>query len=82
MQITSLYSGHLKFHFVVESMEDPAYHAINRLLADYEVYIVLLTLCYMAIALQLKFMPLIVHGTQLCEKVMLLHHNYMVRKYC
>ncbi|XP_057494039.1 uncharacterized protein LOC130779416 isoform X2 [Actinidia eriantha] len=35
-QITSLYGGPLEFHFVVESTEDPAYHAINRLLADYE----------------------------------------------
>ncbi|GFY80846.1 nucleotide-diphospho-sugar transferases superfamily protein [Actinidia rufa] len=36
-QITSLYGGPLEFHFVVESTEDPAYHAINRLLADYEI---------------------------------------------
>ncbi|XP_028054084.1 uncharacterized protein LOC114258320 isoform X2 [Camellia sinensis] len=34
-QITSLYGGPLEFIFVVESTEDPAYHAVNRLLADY-----------------------------------------------
>lgn len=39
MQITSLYGGPLEFHFVVESMDDPAYHALNRLLADFKVYI-------------------------------------------
>ncbi|KAI7987462.1 hypothetical protein LOK49_LG13G00673 [Camellia lanceoleosa] len=33
--ITSLYGGPLEFIFVVESTEDPAYHAVNRLLADY-----------------------------------------------
>ena len=41
MQITSLYGGPLEFIFVVESTEDPAYHAVNRLLADYRVCIVL-----------------------------------------
>ncbi|PSS15566.1 Ceramide glucosyltransferase-A like [Actinidia chinensis var. chinensis] len=35
-QITSLYGGPLEFLFVVESTEDPAYHAVNRLLADYK----------------------------------------------
>ncbi|KAG5559272.1 hypothetical protein RHGRI_008983 [Rhododendron griersonianum] len=35
-QITSLYGGPLEFHFVVESMDDPAYHALNRLLADFK----------------------------------------------
>lgn len=39
MQITSLYGGPLEFHFVVESTDDPAYHALNRLLADFKVYI-------------------------------------------
>ncbi|GFS41260.1 nucleotide-diphospho-sugar transferases superfamily protein [Actinidia rufa] len=37
MQITSLYGGPLEFLFVVESTEDPAYHAVNRLLADYKI---------------------------------------------
>ncbi|XP_052183796.1 uncharacterized protein LOC127795877 isoform X3 [Diospyros lotus] len=35
-QITSLYGGPLEFLFVVESTEDPAYHAVNRLLAEYK----------------------------------------------
>ncbi|XP_058206692.1 uncharacterized protein LOC131320119 [Rhododendron vialii] len=35
-QITSLYGGPLEFHFVVESTDDPAYHALNRLLADFK----------------------------------------------
>lgn len=39
MQITSLYGGPLEFLFVVESTEDPAYHPVSRLLADYKVQI-------------------------------------------
>ncbi|XP_028781099.1 uncharacterized protein LOC114737345 [Neltuma alba] len=35
-QITSLYGGSLEFLFVVESTEDPAYHAISLLLSEYE----------------------------------------------
>ncbi|GMP59651.1 hypothetical protein CsSME_00022858 [Camellia sinensis var. sinensis] len=35
-QITSLYGGPLEYLFVVESTEDPAYHAIHRLLADFK----------------------------------------------
>ncbi|EXB59758.1 hypothetical protein L484_010869 [Morus notabilis] len=35
-QITSLYGGPLEFLFVVESTEDPAYHAVSRLLSDYK----------------------------------------------
>jgi len=35
-QITSLYGGPLEFYFVVESTDDPAYHALNRLLADFK----------------------------------------------
>ncbi|CAI9100441.1 OLC1v1037553C4 [Oldenlandia corymbosa var. corymbosa] len=35
-QITSLYGGPLEFLFVVDSIEDPAYHAVSRLLAEYE----------------------------------------------
>ncbi|KAH7853502.1 hypothetical protein Vadar_003277 [Vaccinium darrowii] len=35
-QITSLYGGPLEFHFVVESTDDPAYHALSRLLADFK----------------------------------------------
>ncbi|KAJ8768802.1 hypothetical protein K2173_023706 [Erythroxylum novogranatense] len=35
-QITSLYGGPLEFLFVVESEEDPAYHAVSRLLADFK----------------------------------------------
>ncbi|XP_052200408.1 uncharacterized protein LOC127806880 [Diospyros lotus] len=35
-QITSLYGGPLEFLFVVESTEDPAYHAVNSVLADYK----------------------------------------------
>lgn len=37
MQITSLYGGPLEFVFVVESTEDPAYHAVSRLLKDFKV---------------------------------------------
>ncbi|CAN1293353.1 hypothetical protein LINPERPRIM_LOCUS21990 [Linum perenne] len=36
-QITSLYGGPLEFLFVVESTEDPAYHAVCRLLSDFKV---------------------------------------------
>ncbi|CAN1762116.1 hypothetical protein LINPERHAP1_LOCUS8214 [Linum perenne] len=35
-QITSLYGGPLEFLFVVESTEDPAYHAVCRLLSDFK----------------------------------------------
>ncbi|KAI4347059.1 hypothetical protein L6164_007908 [Bauhinia variegata] len=35
-QITSLYGGPLEFLFVVESTEDPAYHAVSRLISEYE----------------------------------------------
>uniref|UniRef100_A0A5B7ABC0 ceramide glucosyltransferase n=1 Tax=Davidia involucrata TaxID=16924 RepID=A0A5B7ABC0_DAVIN len=35
-QITSLYGGPLEFLFVVESTEDPAYHAVTRLLSDFK----------------------------------------------
>ncbi|EXB51958.1 hypothetical protein L484_019735 [Morus notabilis] len=34
--ITSLYEGPLEFLFVVESTEDPAYHAVSRFLSDYK----------------------------------------------
>nr|DAD44585.1 TPA_asm: hypothetical protein HUJ06_002815 [Nelumbo nucifera] len=34
-QITSLYGGSLEFLFVVESTEDPAYHAVSRLISDF-----------------------------------------------
>lgn len=39
MQITSLYGGPVEFLFVVESKEDPAYHAVSRLLSDFKVCI-------------------------------------------
>ncbi|KAJ1703683.1 hypothetical protein LUZ63_003462 [Rhynchospora breviuscula] len=35
-QITSLYGGPLEFLFVVESTEDPAYHAISKLISDFQ----------------------------------------------
>uniref|UniRef100_A0A0E0CBT5 ceramide glucosyltransferase n=1 Tax=Oryza meridionalis TaxID=40149 RepID=A0A0E0CBT5_9ORYZ len=35
-QITSLYGGALEFLFVVESKDDPAYHAVSRLIAEYK----------------------------------------------
>ncbi|OEL33636.1 hypothetical protein BAE44_0005344 [Dichanthelium oligosanthes] len=35
-QITSLYGGPLEFLFVVESKDDPAYHAVYRLIAEYK----------------------------------------------
>ncbi|XP_022882486.1 uncharacterized protein LOC111399416 isoform X1 [Olea europaea var. sylvestris] len=35
-QITSLYGGPLEFLFMVDTTEDPAYHAVSRLLADYK----------------------------------------------
>ncbi|EYU30706.1 hypothetical protein MIMGU_mgv1a004497mg [Erythranthe guttata] len=35
-QITSLYGGPLEYLFVVESTEDPAYHAVKRLLSDFK----------------------------------------------
>lgn len=37
MQITSLYGGPIEFLFMVDSKEDPAYHAVSRLLAEYKV---------------------------------------------
>lgn len=37
LQITSLYGGPLEFLFMVESVEDPAYHAVSQLLKDYQV---------------------------------------------
>ncbi|KAL4390773.1 hypothetical protein AHAS_Ahas03G0178600 [Arachis hypogaea] len=38
-QITSLYGGPLEFLFVVESTEDPAYHAVSRLILEFEDYV-------------------------------------------
>ncbi|KAL7597921.1 hypothetical protein Lser_V15G25662 [Lactuca serriola] len=35
-QITSLYGGPLEFLFIVDSTEDPAYHALSNLLIDHE----------------------------------------------
>ncbi|XP_027919968.1 uncharacterized protein LOC114178328 [Vigna unguiculata] len=35
-QITSLYGGPIEFLFVVESTEDPAYHAVSRLIAEFQ----------------------------------------------
>ncbi|KAJ9688314.1 hypothetical protein PVL29_014154 [Vitis rotundifolia] len=35
-QVTSLYGGPLEFLFVVESTEDPAYHAITQLKSDFK----------------------------------------------
>jgi len=35
-QVTSLYGGPLEFLFVVESTEDPAYHAVSRLIYDFK----------------------------------------------
>ncbi|KAJ4890949.1 Nucleotide-diphospho-sugar transferases superfamily protein [Raphanus sativus] len=35
-QITSLYGGPLEFLFVLESTEDPAYHAVSRLLSMHQ----------------------------------------------
>ncbi|XP_072992451.1 uncharacterized protein [Typha latifolia] len=35
-QITSLYGGPLEFLFVVESTNDPAYHAVSRLITDFK----------------------------------------------
>ncbi|KAG2323562.1 hypothetical protein Bca4012_059040 [Brassica carinata] len=35
-QITSLYGGPLEFLFVLESTEDPAYHAVSRLLSTHQ----------------------------------------------
>ncbi|XP_057967370.1 uncharacterized protein LOC131157328 [Malania oleifera] len=35
-QITSLYGGPLEFLFVVESKEDPAYHAISLLISEFK----------------------------------------------
>jgi len=37
LQITSLYGGPVEYLFIVESTEDPAYHAILRLLKDFQV---------------------------------------------
>ncbi|KAG5382564.1 hypothetical protein IGI04_034034 [Brassica rapa subsp. trilocularis] len=36
-QITSLYGGPLEFLFVLESTQDPAYHAVSRLLSTYQI---------------------------------------------
>ncbi|CAK8533929.1 unnamed protein product [Lathyrus sativus] len=35
-QFTSLYGGPLEFILVVESTEDPAYHAVSRLISEFE----------------------------------------------
>uniref|UniRef100_A0A7C9E8C4 ceramide glucosyltransferase n=1 Tax=Opuntia streptacantha TaxID=393608 RepID=A0A7C9E8C4_OPUST len=35
-QITSLYGGPIEFLFVVESTEDPAYHAVSSLIKDFQ----------------------------------------------
>ncbi|XP_042492374.1 uncharacterized protein LOC122071946 [Macadamia integrifolia] len=35
-QITSLYGGPLEFLFVVESTEDPAYHAVSMLISEFK----------------------------------------------
>ncbi|KMT03204.1 hypothetical protein BVRB_8g197530 [Beta vulgaris subsp. vulgaris] len=35
-QITSLYGGPIEFLFIVESTEDPAYHAVSRLMKDFQ----------------------------------------------
>ncbi|CAN6470176.1 unnamed protein product [Victoria cruziana] len=35
-QITSLYGGPLEFLFVVESIEDPAYHAVSLLISEFK----------------------------------------------
>ncbi|MED6171333.1 hypothetical protein PIB30_039865 [Stylosanthes scabra] len=35
-QITSLYGGPLEFLFVVESTDDPAYHAVSRLISEFQ----------------------------------------------
>ncbi|KAJ9551144.1 hypothetical protein OSB04_015189 [Centaurea solstitialis] len=35
-QLTSLYGGPLEFLFIVDSTEDPAYHAVSRLLLDFK----------------------------------------------
>ncbi|XP_038700261.1 uncharacterized protein LOC119997376 isoform X2 [Tripterygium wilfordii] len=35
-QITSLYGGPLEFLFMLESTEDPAYHAVSRLLSEFK----------------------------------------------
>ncbi|KAL1804858.1 hypothetical protein ACET3Z_027926 [Daucus carota] len=35
-QITSLYGGPLEFLFMVDSTEDPAYHAVSHLLSDFK----------------------------------------------
>ena len=38
VQITTLYGGPVEFLFIVESTEDPAYHAVSRLLKDFQVF--------------------------------------------
>ncbi|XP_004513044.1 uncharacterized protein [Cicer arietinum] len=35
-QLTSLYGGPLEFILVVESIEDPAYHAVSRLISEFK----------------------------------------------
>jgi len=39
LQLTSLYGGPLEFLLVVESVEDPAYNAVSKLLADLGVHV-------------------------------------------
>ncbi|KAK4771708.1 hypothetical protein SAY86_013483 [Trapa natans] len=36
LQLTSLYGGPLEFLFVVESTEDPAYHAVSLLISEFK----------------------------------------------
>ncbi|KAL8094008.1 hypothetical protein AgCh_035768 [Apium graveolens] len=36
-QMTSLYGGPIEFLFIVDSKQDPAYHAVSRLLSEYKV---------------------------------------------
>lgn len=37
LQITSLYGGPLEFLFVVESVDDPAYHGVTLLISEFQV---------------------------------------------
>lgn len=48
MQVTSLYGGPLEFLFVVESTEDPAYHAVTRLKSDFKacIYFSTISFCF------------------------------------
>lgn len=66
LQVTSLYGGPLEFIFVVESTEDPAYHAVSQLLKDYRVccfftFLVDFGIKYVTLVSSL-FMSLIWHG--------------------